>query len=60
MKTKYVRHLENRDVNPSTNEIWTVNDVPKLWQDKVIAQIDADGYIIEEDGTVSPRLINEE
>lgn len=32
--------------------------VPKKLQDDVRAIIEADGYIIEEDGTVSPRPVN--
>lgn len=53
MTAKYVRHLENRDINPSTGEIWNIADVPTLWKSKVEAQIEADGYVIDEDGTVS-------
>lgn len=60
MVKKYVKALENREINSSTGSIWTINDVPTLWKAKVEAQIDADGYIIEEDGTVSPRPVNEE
>jgi hypothetical protein len=60
MVKKYVRHLENRDINPSTGSIWTINDVPNLWRTKVMVQIEADDYIIEEDGTVSPRPVNED
>ena len=59
MAKKYVRHLENRDINTSTGSTWTINDVPNLWRAKVEAQIEADGYFIEEDGTVSPRPVNE-
>jgi hypothetical protein len=60
MVKKYVRHLESRDINNATGEIWNIADVPNLWKAKVEAQIEADGYIIDEDGTVSPRPINEE
>ena len=60
MKKKYVKVLESRDINTSTGSTWTINDVPNLWKTKVMVQIEADGYIIEEDGTVSPRPVNEE
>ena len=59
MKKKYVKELEARNINSATGSVWTINDVPNLWRAKVEAQIDADGYVIEEDGTVSPRPVNE-
>ena len=60
MTAKYVRHLENRDINPSTGSIWTINDVPNLWKKKVEAQIEADGCVVDEDGTVVKKPENEE
>lgn len=36
------------------------NDVPNNLKASVEKQILADGYVINEDGTVSPRPINEE
>ena len=60
MVKKYVKALENREINSATGSTWTINDVPTLWRTKVEAQIDADGYFIEEDGTVSTRPVNEE
>lgn len=53
MVAKYVRVLENREVYDKTGSIWTINDVPKTWRSKVEIQIIDDGYVIEEDGTVS-------
>lgn len=34
------------------NGNWNVNEVPNLWREKVITLLEADGYIINEDGTV--------
>ena len=59
MKKKYVRVLEERDINAKTGEIWKINDVPATWRAGVLAQIEADGYIVDEDGTVIPRPENE-
>ena len=59
MKKKYVRVLEERDINAKTGEIWKVDDVPATWRTGVLAQIEADGYIVDEDGTVIPRPENE-
>lgn len=53
MVAKYVRVLENREVYDKTGSIWTIYDVPKTWRSKVEIQIIEDGYVIEEDGTVS-------
>ncbi len=60
MTKKYVKVLEAREINISTGSTWTIYDVPNLWRAKVEAQIDTDGYVIEEDGTVSPKPVNEE
>lgn len=56
MKKKYVKALENREINSRTEEIWTVNDVPNIWKNQVLSQIAADGYIVLEDGTVEKGL----
>lgn len=45
MVAKYVRKLEEGTMN--------FNDVPKLWSAKVRKQIEADGYVINDDGTVT-------
>lgn len=55
MVKKYVRALEERQINTRTGEIWTIDDVPNLWRSKVEQQIAADGYIILDDGTVAPN-----
>ena len=56
MVKKYVRVLEERDINAKTGEIWKINDVPATWRTGVLAQIEADGYIVDEDGTVIPKI----
>lgn len=56
MKKKYVKALENREINSRTEEIWTVDDVPNIWKNQVLSQIAADGYIVLEDGTVEKGL----
>lgn len=52
MKKKYVKALENREINSRTDEIWKIDDVPSIWKAQVIAQIETDGYEILDDGTV--------
>lgn len=52
MVKKYVTALEGREINTRTGEIWKVDDVPVLWRTKVLKQIESDGYVILEDGTV--------
>lgn len=54
MVTKYVIALEERQICDKTGEIWTINDVPNLWRTKTKKQVIADGYVFNEDGTVSP------
>lgn len=58
MKKKYVKALENREINSRTGEIWKIDDVPSIWKAQVEDQIAADGYTILIDGTV--EKINEE
>lgn len=53
MVNKYVRALEGREINTRTGEVWNIADVPSLWEKKVRAQIDKDGYVILDDGTVA-------
>jgi hypothetical protein len=59
MVKKYVSALENREYNTRTDDTWKIEDVPSIWKNKVIAQIEKDGYMIEEDGTVSPIPVND-
>lgn len=51
MVAKYSRHLENRDINEKTGEVWSINDVPNTWKAKTEAKVIADGYEFLEDGT---------
>lgn len=53
MVRKYTRVLEEREVNAKTGETWKITDVPTTWRTKVTNQVLADGYVINEDGTVS-------
>lgn len=52
MVKKYVRVLETREINSMTGEVWSINDVPNTWRSRVRAQIIADGYTFDDDGTV--------
>ena len=54
MVNKYCKDLEERNINPKTEEVWNIDDVPSLWNAKVRKQIVKDGYVIDEDGTVVP------
>ena len=60
MVQKYARVLEGREVNPSTGEAWKITDVPTIWRTKVQEKIEADGYMVDEDGTVIHRDPNPE
>lgn len=60
MVKKYVRVLEERDINAKTGEVWKIDDVPATWRARVEIRIDTDGYMIDEDGTVIPKPINED
>lgn len=52
MVSKYCHDLEERNINPKTDEIWKIDDVPALWNTKVRKQIEKDGFKIIDDGTV--------
>lgn len=52
MVNKYAHVLEERQINDRTGEIWTIFDVPKTWRKKTQDKVEADGFIILEDGTV--------
>jgi len=60
MVVKYSRHLEQRDINVNTGEVWNINDVPNTWRAKTQAKVIADGYYFDEDGTAYPNVPNEE
>lgn len=53
MVNKYARKLENREINPETEDTWAIQDVPNIWRAKTRAKVIADGYVINPDGTVS-------
>lgn len=57
MVKKYCTDLEARNINSKTGEIWTIFDVPILWNAKVRKQIATDGYKILDDGTVVPSEV---
>ena len=59
MVNKYARHLEQRDINVNTGEVWSINDVPNTWRKKTEAKVISDGYYFDEDGTAYPKT-NEE
>ena len=42
MVAKYVRKIEEEGVN--------INSVPNLWREKVRKQVEADGYVFDENG----------
>lgn len=52
MVNKYVRVLEQREINQKTNYTWAIMDVPTTWRDRVADVILSDGYEFDEDGTV--------
>lgn len=39
MVTFYITKIRNKDINPSTEEAWKVEDVPNLWKKKVEAEL---------------------
>ena len=55
MANKYARHLEQRDINVNTGEVWSINDVPNTWRAKTRTKVEADGYHFAEDGTAYPN-----
>jgi len=59
MVNKYARHLEERDINVNTGEVWALQDVPNTWRKKTETKVIADGYYFDEDGTAYPNEPNE-
>ena len=55
MVNKYVKTLESRAWNDRTNSVWSIDDVPALWRNKVREKILSDGYHFAADGTVYPN-----
>lgn len=60
MVNKYVRLLEQRQINPNTEEIWAIQDVPNTWRAKTKAKVEADHYTWDEDGTAISIPPNED
>lgn len=60
MVNKYARHLEQRDINVNTGEVWKITDVPNTWRAKTESKVIADGYYFDVDGTAYPIEPNEE
>ena len=56
MVRKYVRLLEEREINHNTESIWCLNDVPNTWREKVKQKILEDGYSFNNDGTIEKTL----
>ena len=60
MVNKYARHLEQRDINVNTGEVWSINDVPNTWRSKTVTKVTSDGYYFDTDGTAYPIEHNED
>jgi len=41
----YYRKITAGDINPSTSEAWSINDVPERWRAEVQAMLDFHGEI---------------
>ena len=39
MVNKYSKHLERRDTNVNTGEVWAIQDVPNTWRVKTEAKV---------------------
>lgn len=52
MMTGLVKFFYERVING--NKLWT--EIPPTWQKKVREQLLADGYILNEDGTVTIKI----
>lgn len=35
----YVMKIKNEEINPNTGEKWKIEDVPKLWREKVAEEL---------------------
>lgn len=38
----YVAKIQNKEINPLTENIWVIEDVPLLWRNKVQEALDAE------------------
>lgn len=59
MVKKYVKALEEHEVNAKTDEVWVISDVPTLWRSKVTTQVIADGYVFDEEGRAVRPVVEE-
>lgn len=51
MVKKYVKVLEQREINAQTGSIWAIQDVPERWRSETQTKVISDGYHFDEDGT---------
>ena len=59
MVNKYVRVLEEREINAKTGEVWSLFNVPNTWKSRVEVKVLQDGYVFLEDGTAVKPVPNE-
>ena len=52
MVAKYVRKIEEDGMN--------INSVPNLWREKVRKQVEADGYVFDENGIATKAEVVDE
>ena len=52
MVAKYVRKIEEDGMS--------INSVPNLWKEKVRKQVEADGYVFDEDGIATKVEVDDE
>ena len=55
MVDKYAKHLENRDINETTKEVWAIQDVPKAWRNDTRDMVVSDGYYFDNQGTAHKK-----
>lgn len=41
MAKLYLQKITNREINPFTNSVWTLEDVPVMWRDEVEALLES-------------------
>lgn len=39
----YLQKITNREINPFTNDVWALDDVPEMWRDEVQNLLEAQG-----------------
>ena len=60
MLKKYVRVLEQREINPKTGSTWAWMDVPNTWRERAKEAVEADHYTWDENGCAIPIPPNED